>query len=141
MCSSDLIGATGTYMVGVTVADMAPPPTGPAADAVPSTTSAPTGPAAISVTARLTAPAGWQHGGALDVASADGATITYAPTSLEMLIDHPVVLGSHFRSVTLWPAGSAMGEHALDVVADTVGASLGAGALYAWGIIRGRDGL
>ena len=30
---------------------------------------------------------------------------------------------------------------ALDVVADTVGASLGAGALYAWGIIRGRDGL
>lgn len=28
-----------------------------------------------------------------------------------------------------------------DVVADTVGAALGAGALYAWSIIRGRDGL
>lgn len=30
---------------------------------------------------------------------------------------------------------------ALDVVADTVGAGLGAAALYAWGIIRGRDGV
>jgi VanZ family protein len=30
---------------------------------------------------------------------------------------------------------------AADVLADTVGAALGAGVLYAWGIIRGRDGL
>ena len=30
---------------------------------------------------------------------------------------------------------------AMDVVADTVGATLGAAALYAWGIIQGRDGL
>ena len=30
---------------------------------------------------------------------------------------------------------------AADVMADTVGAALGAGALYAWGIIRARDGL
>ena len=30
---------------------------------------------------------------------------------------------------------------ALDVVADTIGATLAAVALYAWGIIRGRDGL
>jgi len=30
---------------------------------------------------------------------------------------------------------------ALDVLADTIGSTLGAGALYAWGIIRGRDGL
>jgi VanZ family protein len=29
----------------------------------------------------------------------------------------------------------------LDVVADAVGAAAGAAALYAWGIIRGRDGL
>lgn len=35
-----------------------------------------------------------------------------------MLIDHPVLLGEHFRSITLWPAGSPMGEHVLDVVAD-----------------------
>ena len=30
---------------------------------------------------------------------------------------------------------------ALDVLADTIGASLGAIALYAWGIIRARNGL
>lgn len=28
-----------------------------------------------------------------------------------------------------------------DVVADTIGSALGSGALWAWGIIRGRDGL
>ena len=30
---------------------------------------------------------------------------------------------------------------ALDVLADTIGAGAGAVVLYAWGIIRGRDGL
>jgi VanZ family protein len=30
---------------------------------------------------------------------------------------------------------------AADVLADMIGAALGSGALYAWGIIRGRDGL
>ena len=76
-------------------------------------------PAAISVTASLKAPAGWKHGGSLDVASVDGNTIHYAPTSLEMLNDHPVLLGEHFRSITLWPAGSPVGEHVIDVVADS----------------------
>src|SRR6476661_6810114 len=76
-------------------------------------------PAAISVTASLKAPQGWKHGGSLDVASVDGNTIHYARASLEMLNDHPVLLGEHFRSITLWPAGSAAGEHVLDVVADS----------------------
>ena len=81
----------------------------------------PTGvsPAAIAVTATLTAPAGWKHGGALDVASVNGNTIRYAPTSLEMLNDHPVLLGEHFRSIVLWPADSPAGEHVIDVVADS----------------------
>jgi predicted metalloprotease with PDZ domain len=76
-------------------------------------------PAAITVTASLNAPAGWKHGGSLDIDRVDGNTIRYAPTSLEMLNDHPVLLGEHFRSITLWPAGSAPGEHVLDVVADS----------------------
>jgi len=75
-------------------------------------------PATLTVTASLKAPSGWKHGGALDVASVDGATIHYAPTSLELLIDHPVLLGEYLRSITLWPAGSPVGEHVLDVVAD-----------------------
>ena len=80
-------------------------------------------PAAITVTATLKAPAGWKHGGSLDVDRVvdepGGTTIRYAPTSLEMLNDHPVLLGEHFKSITLWPAGSAPGEHVLDVVADS----------------------
>lgn len=75
-------------------------------------------PAEITVTTTLKAPAGWKHGGALDIASVDGQTIHYAPTSLELLIDHPVLLGEHFRSIVLWPASSPVGEHVLDVVAD-----------------------
>ena len=76
-------------------------------------------PAAITVAATLKAPPGWKHGGALDVAGLDGSTIRYAPTSLEMLNDHPVILGEHFRSITLWPAESPVGEHVIDVVADS----------------------
>ena len=76
-------------------------------------------PAAISVTASLKVPAGWKHGGSLDVAAVDGNTIHYAPASLEMLNDHPVLAGEHFRSITLWPSGSVVGEHVIDVVADS----------------------
>lgn len=76
-------------------------------------------PAAITVTATLKAPAGWKHGGSLDIAEVNGNTIRYAPTSLEMLNDHPVLLGEHFRSITLWPADSAVGEHVIDGVADS----------------------
>jgi predicted metalloprotease with PDZ domain len=76
-------------------------------------------PASITVTPTLRAPAGWKHGGALDVASVDGDTVRYAPTSLEMLNDHPVLLGQHLRSITLWPAESAVGEHVIDAVADS----------------------
>jgi predicted metalloprotease with PDZ domain len=76
-------------------------------------------PDAITVAASLKAPAGWKHGGSLDISSTDGDTIHYAPTSLAMLNDHPVLLGEHFRSIVLWPAGSEPGEHVIDVVADS----------------------
>jgi predicted metalloprotease with PDZ domain len=76
-------------------------------------------PSSITVTPTLRAPAGWKHGGSLDVASIDGDTIRYAPTSLEMLNDHPVLLGQHLRSITLWPASSTVGEHVIDAVADS----------------------
>ena len=76
-------------------------------------------PDSLTVTATLKAPAGWKHGGSLDIARIDGDTIRYAPTSLAMLNDHPVLLGEHFRSIELWPAESSAGEHVLDVVADS----------------------
>lgn len=76
-------------------------------------------PASIAVKATLKAPHGWKHGGSLDVDTVDGDTIRYASTSLEMLNDHPVLLGEHFRSIELWRAGSPAGEHVIDVVADS----------------------
>jgi predicted metalloprotease with PDZ domain len=81
----------------------------------------PTGesPASITVTPTLRAPTGWKHGGALDVASVDGDTVRYTPTSLELINDHPVLLGRHLRSITLWPASSPVGEHVIDAVADS----------------------
>ena len=66
-------------------------------------------PEGITVTASLKAPAGWKHGGSLDVDRVDGGIIHYAPTSLAMLNDHPVVLGLHFRSIELFPASSPQG--------------------------------
>ena len=36
-----------------------------------------------------------------------------------MLIDHPVVLGEYLRTIVLWPDGSEVGEHVIDVIADT----------------------
>ncbi|MGH9141783.1 MAG: hypothetical protein ACRD2I_11680 [Vicinamibacterales bacterium] len=36
-----------------------------------------------------------------------------------MLIDHPVVLGQYLRTIVLWPAGSEVGEHVIDVIADS----------------------
>jgi len=76
-------------------------------------------PASITVRTTLKAPHGWKHGGSLDVDRVDGDTIHYAATSLEMLNDHPVLLGEHFRSIELWPAESPVGEHVIDVVADS----------------------
>lgn len=76
-------------------------------------------PEKITVTASLKTPAGWKHGGSLDIDRVDGNTVRYAPTSLVSLNEHPVLLGEHFRSITLWPAGSEQGEHVIDVIADS----------------------
>lgn len=76
-------------------------------------------PDGISVTASLKLPGGWREGGALDIARVDGDTVHFAPTSLTMLIDHPVVLGEYLKTIVLWPAGSDVGEHVIDVIADS----------------------
>jgi len=76
-------------------------------------------PDAIRITASLKLPAGWKEAGALDVARVDGDTVHFVPQSMTMLVDHPVVLGEYQKSFVLWPAGSDVGEHVIDVVADS----------------------
>jgi predicted metalloprotease with PDZ domain len=73
----------------------------------------------IEVRASLKVPPGWQEGGALDIERRADGTIHYAPTSLNALIDSPVGFGVHYRRIELWPAGSEVGEHVIDVFADS----------------------
>lgn len=73
----------------------------------------------VQVKPYLRIPAGWKHGGSLAIESEEGPQIEYAPTSLDRLIDHPIVMGEYYRSVELWPAGSDVGEHTIDAIADS----------------------
>jgi predicted metalloprotease with PDZ domain len=52
-------------------------------------------------------PANWKQGSALRVTSQSSSRVTFAPVSLERLIDSPVLAGEFFRAVPLasvWPA-------------------------------------
>ena len=52
-------------------------------------------------------PANWKQGSSLTVVKQDAGRVTFAPTSLERLIDSPVLAGEFFRAVPLaskWPA-------------------------------------
>jgi predicted metalloprotease with PDZ domain len=63
-------------------------------------------------------PADWKQGSSLSVVSQTGNRVTFAPTSLERLIDSPVLAGEFFRAVPLaskWPAE-------LDFTGDSQGA-------------------
>lgn len=71
----------------------------------------------IAFQASLKPPAGWKNGGSLAVSGEKGGVISYAPTSLEMLVDHPVVIGQYYRDVDLSPGQTP--SHHLDVVADS----------------------
>ncbi|MBA2238486.1 MAG: M61 family metallopeptidase [Lysobacter sp.] len=48
-------------------------------------------------------PSGWHVATALDGASRDGDTVTYAGVPLDILVDSPVFAGRHFRQVDLAP--------------------------------------
>jgi predicted metalloprotease with PDZ domain len=55
----------------------------------------------IEVEATLTLPEGWSIATALDVARTDGATTTFSPTPLDVLVDSPVMAGAHLREISL----------------------------------------
>jgi predicted metalloprotease with PDZ domain len=55
----------------------------------------------------ITLPAHWKQGSSLKVTSENSAHISFAPVSLERLIDCPVLAGEYFRAIPLhaaWPA-------------------------------------
>ncbi len=64
----------------------------------------------------LKLPAGWKWGSALDAARESGPTVEFRPTSLEALVDSPVIAGAYFRAV---PVGKDRIPHEVDIAADS----------------------
>ena len=74
----------------------------------------------LTFTASLRLPANWKFGTSLAVASQSGAEIKFAPVSLTMLVDGPVVTGEYLKIVPLNPGQTPPVE--LNVAADSAAA-------------------
>jgi predicted metalloprotease with PDZ domain len=72
----------------------------------------------IEFTASLRLPEGWQSATSLDMSNGNGSDLHFAPVSLTMLIDSPVLAGQYMKKVKL--ADNPPAE--LDVAADSPGA-------------------
>jgi predicted metalloprotease with PDZ domain len=75
----------------------------------------------LSYTADLRLPAGWKFGTSLHVADQAGNDIHFAPVSLTMLVDGPVVTGEYLKAVPLTSGGERPTAE-IDVVADSAAA-------------------
>src|SRR5712692_5099407 len=72
----------------------------------------------LTYSASLRLPAGWKFGTSLHVSNQAGSDIHFAPVSLTMLVDGPVIAGEYLKVVPLTPpAENPLAE--LDVVADS----------------------
>ncbi|AQR61387.1 peptidase M61 [Brevundimonas sp. LM2] len=70
----------------------------------------------ITTQASITLPEGWQFGTALETESSAGATTTFKPVSLDVLVDSPMFAGEHYRQIDLDPGGRSPVR--LNIVAD-----------------------
>ena len=71
----------------------------------------------LTFKASLKLPKGWKFGTSLAIASQSEEEINFAPTSLTLLIDSPVIAGAHFRTVPL--ATQLSVPHEIDLAADS----------------------
>ena len=74
----------------------------------------------LTYDASLRLPAGWKFGTSLPVASQSGDEIKFAPISLTMLVDGPVITGQYLKVVPLNPGQTPPVE--MDVAADSAAA-------------------
>ena len=72
--------------------------------------------AQIPITASLTVPPDWKLGTALTIANQRGLETSFAPVSVEQLVDSPVITGKYFREFPLAPEITP--KHYLDVAGD-----------------------
>jgi predicted metalloprotease with PDZ domain len=70
----------------------------------------------IPIQASLTVPADWKLGTALTIAAQKGLETSFAPVSVEELVDSPVITGRYFREFPLAPEITP--KHYLDVAGD-----------------------
>jgi predicted metalloprotease with PDZ domain len=75
----------------------------------------------LTYTASLRLPAGWKFGTSLHVSSQTGGDIRFAPVSLTMLVDGPVITGEYLKVVPLTPPGENPSAE-LDLAADSAAA-------------------
>ena len=70
----------------------------------------------LTYEASLQLPAGWKYGTALPVAKETPEEIAFAPATLTMLIDSPLITGEYFRNIDLAPGQKP--EHSIHMAAD-----------------------
>jgi predicted metalloprotease with PDZ domain len=74
----------------------------------------------ITFTASLRIPDGWKYATSLPLSNAAGNDLHFAPVSLTMLVDAPVLTGQYLKAVPLNPGQAPPAE--LDVAADSAAA-------------------
>ncbi len=72
----------------------------------------------LTYDAKLQIPEGWKFGTSLPVEEQAGNRISFKPTSLDMLVDAPVITGEFYRAIDITPAGEPI-HHELDLAADS----------------------
>jgi predicted metalloprotease with PDZ domain len=75
----------------------------------------------LTFSASLRLPAGWKFGTSLHVSNQTGSDIHFAPVSLTMLVDGPVLAGQYLKVVPLTAPGDATPAE-LDLAADSAAA-------------------
>ena len=70
--------------------------------------------------AQLILPPEWNYGTALPVAHRDGNVVNFKATTLNRLVDSPVIAGEYYRAINLTPPGEPI-HHEIDIVADAPG--------------------
>ncbi len=70
----------------------------------------------ITTQASVTLPEGWKFGTALRPETTAGATTTFQPVPLDVLVDSPMFAGEHYRQIDLDPGGRS--PVMLNIVAD-----------------------
>ena len=71
----------------------------------------------IQVRSSLRLPQGWKFGTALPVATQAAGTIEFAPASLTTMVDSPVIMGAHMKTVPLQEGKKP--PHQMDIAADS----------------------